>query len=63
VLSWSELPAEFPAVHIEYDDLINGKVNFSDLAPGWVFRLVKAWHCRPLLAALPNARSLADSNV
>jgi Sulfotransferase family len=31
VLSWSELPAEFPAVHIKYEDLINGKVNFREL--------------------------------
>jgi Sulfotransferase family len=31
VLSWSELPAEFPAFHIKYEDLISGKVDFRKL--------------------------------
>ena len=30
-MSWSQLPAGFPAVHIKYEDLIAGKVNFRDL--------------------------------
>jgi hypothetical protein len=28
---WSELPADFPRVHIKYEDLINGKVDFRRL--------------------------------
>ena len=30
-ISWSQLPAGFPAVHIKYEDLIAGKVNFREL--------------------------------
>jgi hypothetical protein len=30
-MSWSQLPAGFPAVHIKYEDLIAGKVNFREL--------------------------------
>ena len=30
-VSWSRLPAEFPAVHIKYEDLIGGKVDFRKL--------------------------------
>ena len=30
-MSWSQLPAGFPAVHIKYEDLIGGKVNFREL--------------------------------
>lgn len=31
VLSWSELPPGFPSVHIKYEDLIQGKVDFRKL--------------------------------
>jgi hypothetical protein len=31
VLSWSELPAGFPAFHIKYEDLIKNKVDFRKL--------------------------------
>ena len=31
VLSWSELPTEFPAFHIKYEDLVNGRVDFRKL--------------------------------
>jgi hypothetical protein len=30
-LSWSELPAGFPSVHIRYEDLVQGKVDFREL--------------------------------
>ncbi len=30
-LSWGELPPEFPAIHIKYEDLIQGKVDFRAL--------------------------------
>jgi hypothetical protein len=30
-MSWSQLPAGFPAVHIKYEDLIASKVNFREL--------------------------------
>jgi len=30
-ISWSQLPAGFPAVHIKYEDLVAGKVNFREL--------------------------------
>ena len=30
-LSWSQLPAEFPSVHIKYEDLISGAVDFRKL--------------------------------
>lgn len=30
-VSWSELPAGFPSVHIKYEDLIGGKVDFRKL--------------------------------
>lgn len=30
-LSWSHLPTGFPAVHIKYEDLISGKVDFRSL--------------------------------
>lgn len=30
-VSWSRLPAEFPAVHLKYEDLIGGKVDFRKL--------------------------------
>src|SRR5579872_3718298 len=30
-VSWSELPAGFPSIHIKYEDLINGKVDFRKL--------------------------------
>jgi hypothetical protein len=30
-VSWSELPEGFPSIHIKYEDLINGKVDFREL--------------------------------
>lgn len=30
-VSWSQLPAGFPCVHLKYEDLIGGKVNFRTL--------------------------------
>jgi hypothetical protein len=30
-VSWTKLPAGFPAVHIKYEDLISGKVDFREL--------------------------------
>lgn len=30
-LSWSDLPAGFPAVHIRYEDMVQGKVDFRQL--------------------------------
>jgi hypothetical protein len=30
-VSWAQLPADFPCVHIKYDDLISGKVDFRGL--------------------------------
>ena len=30
-LSWSELPVGFPLIHIKYEDLVNGKVDFRAL--------------------------------
>ena len=30
-VSWAQLPAGFPAVHIKYEDLIGGKVDFREL--------------------------------
>jgi hypothetical protein len=30
-VSWSQFPADFPAVHIKYEDLIRGKVDFRKL--------------------------------
>jgi hypothetical protein len=29
--SWSELPADFPAIHIKYEDLVNGGIDFRKL--------------------------------
>jgi len=30
-VSWAQLPAGFPAVHVKYEDLISGKVDFREL--------------------------------
>jgi hypothetical protein len=30
-VSWSELPEGFPSIHVKYEDLINGKVDFREL--------------------------------
>jgi hypothetical protein len=30
-VSWQQLPAGFPVVHVKYEDLIGGKVNFREL--------------------------------
>ena len=30
-VGWSELPKGFPSIHIKYEDLINGKVDFRGL--------------------------------
>ena len=30
-VSWSQLPQDFPAVHIKYEDLIAGKVDFRKI--------------------------------
>jgi hypothetical protein len=30
-LSWSELPDGFPAIHLKYEDLVGGKVDFRKI--------------------------------
>jgi len=35
VLSWSELPAHFPAFRIKYEDMVGGRVDFRELE-GWL---------------------------